>query len=350
MTTRQVNTVIQNVSVCGVGIDVSKCTLDVCLNYGSGTLEYVKVANTLIGWKEITAWLASRSVSAHTPILCEATGCYHLGVAHHLQSAGYLMRVTNPFVLASFAKLDMRKTKTDKVDSAKLSELALMRTDIPEFRVTSGDLSLKKLVALKASYAGIVQQLKNTLSSLNDTQSQGIVDLSDHIGMVKATLAHHRHCLKTINQKLTTAPSIKQATDRVGEIRGVSPESLATLIAELGDLTRFADKSALTAFTGLDPSLKTSGTSVHGRAHLSKRGSRLARRTLGQIAWGLMMHDPAEHAYYLKKKAEGKHYFTCLVAIARRFLIHLWTAIRKGEKFMSQSMIQSSPHQAVTAT
>jgi Transposase IS116/IS110/IS902 family len=56
------------------------------------------------------------------------------------------------------------------------------------------------------------------------------------------------------------------------------------LLAELGDLRRFASARELMSFLGLTPSEYSSGDQCH-RGHITKAGSRHARRLLIEAAW-----------------------------------------------------------------
>ena len=317
---------------------MSKKTLDVCIKSENSAEVFMKVENSKEGWSKIVAQLQDMGVADTGVILLEATGDYHLGCAHHLDAAGFMIKVTNPFIVSSFRKMDMRKTKTDKLDSQKLAALACGDTDIPEFRV-SDDMGARKLARLKQTYVRVRQELRNTVSSIKDSESSGVVDLSIQITMLTESIRHMNKSIKRIERLLLEQKNVKRVIDTVGPIKGVSENSVAQVIGEIGDITRFKNKGQLTAFCGLDPSIRRSGSSVRGKSRISKRGSPGLRKTLTQAAWGLMMHDGDSKMYYIKKKAEGKHYFTCLVAIARQFIIHLWAAIRKGEKYMTASMI-----------
>ena len=66
--------------------------------------------------------------------------------------------------------------------------------------------------------------------------------------------------------------------------RGTELVNAATLIAELGDLSRFANPRQLMAYLGLMPSEHSSGASVK-RGGLTKAGNSAARRRLIEAAW-----------------------------------------------------------------
>jgi transposase len=67
-------------------------------------------------------------------------------------------------------------------------------------------------------------------------------------------------------------------------MRGTALVNAATLIGELGDLSRFANPRQLMAYLGLVPSEYSSGASVR-RGGLTKAGNSAARRLLIEAAW-----------------------------------------------------------------
>ena len=235
-------------SIQSVGIDVSKDTLDVCFKHGDRAYHFSHQQNTPTGWAKISALCTKYGVSPTTPVLCEATGCYHLGITHHLHSTGYCMKVVNPFVLSTFAKLTIRKTKTDKQDSVHIAELGSAKQDLRPYTASSESVRVKKLVAVENTYARIIQQLTTARSSLQDTHAQGVVDLSLQITQVTEHIHQMEQSLKQIRREMMTSPEIQRITTTLGSIRGVSPHMLASLVAELGDLSRFQSRGAITAY------------------------------------------------------------------------------------------------------
>ena len=75
-------------------------------------------------------------------------------------------------------------------------------------------------------------------------------------------------------------------------MRGMALVNAATLIAELGDLSRFTNPRQLMAYLGLVPSEHSSGASVK-RGGITKAGNGAARRLLIEAAWSYRF--PARH-------------------------------------------------------
>ena len=95
------------------------------------------------------------------------------------------------------------------------------------------------------------------------------------------------------------------------------------LMAEIGDIRRFAGKQSLVAFAGVDPMPNQSGAKDIRRCKSSKRGSPYLRRTLFVLMSVLLKLSPAEVPVYQfldRKRAEGKPYHVYMTAGANKFL------------------------------
>jgi transposase len=109
----------------------------------------------------------------------------------------------------------------------------------------------------------------------------------------------------------------------VMEMKGVGKSLGPQLIAEIGDVTRFARRGAITAFAGVDPGVNKSGTYEQKSVHASKRGSSALRKTLFQVMDVLIKTKPQNDPVYLfmdKKRAQGKPYYVYMTAGANKFM------------------------------
>lgn len=106
-------------------------------------------------------------------------------------------------------------------------------------------------------------------------------------------------------------------------MNGVGPTLGPQLMAEIGDVTRFTRRGALTAFAGVDPGRDESGQRVRKSVPTTKKGSPYLRKTLFQIMDGLIKRSPADDTVYAfmdKKRAQGKPYYAYMTAGANKFL------------------------------
>lgn len=106
-------------------------------------------------------------------------------------------------------------------------------------------------------------------------------------------------------------------------MKGVGSSLGPQLMAEIGDVTRFTHKGAITAFAGVDPGVNESGDYKQKSVHASKRGSSTLRRTLFLIMDVLIKTRPQDDPVYRfmdKKRAQGKPYYVYMTAGANKFL------------------------------
>jgi Transposase and inactivated derivatives len=109
----------------------------------------------------------------------------------------------------------------------------------------------------------------------------------------------------------------------VMEMKGVGPSLGPQLIAEIGDVTRFTHRGAITAFAGVDPGVNESGTYAQKSVPTSKRGSSSLRKTLFLVMDSLVKTKPQDDPVYKfidKKRAQGKTYYVYMTAGANKFL------------------------------
>jgi transposase len=102
-------------TIITAGIDTSKAKLDIAVHgAGSGCT----VANDETGWKAAAIALKRASV---TRVGIEATGGYERGVTRYLQKAGLTVIVMQPVQVKAFAKLHLKRAKTDRIDAGLIA-------------------------------------------------------------------------------------------------------------------------------------------------------------------------------------------------------------------------------------
>ena len=95
------------------------------------------------------------------------------------------------------------------------------------------------------------------------------------------------------------------------------------LMAEIGDMTRFARRSSITSFAGVDPGTDQSGGHEAKSVPTSKSGPPELRKALFLVMDNLLKSMPQDDPVYRfmdKKRAEGKPYLVYMTAGANKFL------------------------------
>lgn len=132
---------------------------------------------------------------------------------------------------------------------------------------------------------------------------------------------------KTLEAILTQMQEIASGLPEyciVRSMNGVGDVLASRLIAEIGDVRRFHNGSALIAYAGIDSPPFQSGKFSGTRRSISKRGSALLRKTGYEVMSCLKTVKPTEddavYQYMLKKEAEGKAKKVAKIAALNKFL------------------------------
>ena len=116
-------------------------------------------------------------------------------------------------------------------------------------------------------------------------------------------------------------------------IPGIGIIGAATILAEIGDISRFKNSSALVAFAGIDPTVRQSGEFNSTHNHMSKRGSPYLRHAIFLAATTCSFHNSPLNAYYKKKRDQGKHHLTATGAVARKLTTIIYAVLRDGKPY-----------------
>nr|AGS53875.1 hypothetical protein [uncultured bacterium contig00154] len=111
--------------------------------------------------------------------------------------------------------------------------------------------------------------------------------------------------------------------DVVMAMGGVGETLGPQIMAEIGDVRRFAHKKSLVGFAGVDPVPNQSGAHKPKSLPASKRGSPALRRALFPVMSALLMKAPADdpvYRFFDKKRAEDKPYHVYMTAGCTKFL------------------------------
>lgn len=156
-----------------------------------------------------------------------------------------------------------------------------------------------------------------------------IKQAADQLNSASSTVEELRTLMNDTASKLPEYPIVM-------EMNGVGPQ----LMAEIGDVTRFTHKGAITAFAGVDPGVNESGTYSQKSVPTSKRGSADLRKTLFLVMDVLIKTMPQGDPVYQfldKKRAQGKPYYVYMTAGANKFLRIYYGRVKEYLSSLPQS-------------
>jgi transposase len=120
--------------------------------------------------------------------------------------------------------------------------------------------------------------------------------------------------LKALKRRL--AEAVTAAGSGLMDVYGVGPAGAARILADVGDVARFADRNRFASWTGTAPIDASSGEQIRHR--LSRAGNRRLNHVLYIAAVVQIRHDTPGRAYYRRKLAEGKTPLEALRCLRRR--------------------------------
>lgn len=126
-------------------------------------------------------------------------------------------------------------------------------------------------------------------------------------------------------------------------IPGVGLLTAVSIMCELGDFSAFKSPKQLFAYFGMDPNVNESGKFKGTEVHMSKRGSRIARRAIFAIALASIRTkrngealNPYLYQYYNKKK-ESKPKMVAIGAIMHKVSNIIFAVLRNNSVFELRS-------------
>lgn len=310
----------------GIGIDVSKDKLDLAIRLSNHEYVESSFVNNYSGINSLCVFLKRQEATEAAPLVIESTGDYHLQSALMIKQRNFNVKLINPITTKRYQKSSIRNAKTDKIDAKRLSDLAIMEQNLPDFNDNIEHVGARKLVSLLAHMEKTKQQMAMSLKRFEETAK--VIGLKHSLTHLKKSLTELNKQIEQTQLKLTESmpEKIKEQADRID---GVSREKIS-IVHTLVNGKHFDNCDQLNAFFGIDIAVRKSGRWI-GKSKLSKRGNSYGRKILYQIAWGMKTHNEIFKACYTKYRESGKyHYNTIMMILARKFLRLYFSCNFKG--------------------
>jgi len=290
-----------------LGLDVSKDKLDACLLLPQPRT--TTVPNTPAGHARLLAW-AGPAGPLH---LClEATSTYGFAVARHLHQAGHTVSLLQPLAVARYAQACLSRNKTDRLDAALIADFGRTQEPRPWTPPSPAQEQLQAQSRLRDELVRQRQGLQNRLDTAHACVAPVLRSLLRSLARQIAQL--DAALLVTLQQD----PALRVQAELLRSIPAVGPVLCAGLLAELPADLRNA--RAATAYAGLNPRHRESGSSLRGRPCLSKLGNARLRRLLYVPALSGLQHNPVLRAQAARLAARGKTGKLRVAALMRKLL------------------------------
>jgi transposase len=291
-------------SIIYVGLDVHKDTIAVALAEAGKrgeVREHGKITNTPAALTKLAAKLSDGGRELR---FCYEAGPCGYGIQRQLSEAGHACVVVAPSLIPRKAG---DRIKTDRRDAINLAKLHRAGELTPVWIPDQAHEAIRDLVRARLAAVRALRQARQQLSGfllrhgrhynrpawtlmhrrwlagLKFEQAAHHIVLEDCIAAVEAATARRDRLEAHINAALpdwSLAPVVRA----LQALRGMALVVAATIVAELGDITRFANPRQFMAYLGLVPSEHSSG-STRRQSGITKAGNGAARRMLIEAAW-----------------------------------------------------------------
>jgi transposase len=314
-----------------LGMDVAKAKLNCCLLDDAEAKRKAKtVENSKEGIAALLEWTAKQGVSRQQlHVVMEATGVYHEQAALALADAGVTVSIINPAQVKDFGRGLAVRTKTDGVDSVVLARYGALLKPAAWQPPPAEARVLQALLARRDAVAEDLRRERNRheKACATDTPPLIVQSITASIEFLEAEL---KRLQRAIDNHIDRHPGLRRDMALLTSIPAVGERVGNNMLAVMHS-HRFQSAEQVAAYLGLVPVERQSGSSVLGRARLSKAGPSQVRAVLYMAAVVATQYNPHVKALYERLLAKGKSKMSALGAAMRK-LVHLCFGVIKTQR------------------
>jgi transposase len=308
-----------------LGIDISKSTFDVALLL-EDKVKTKKFDNKIKGFSELLEWLKKKEV-ADLHVCMEATGTYGEALAAYLFDLGYTVSVVNPAKIKGFSLSELSRNKTDRADAQLIARFCRALNPKPWIPKPQHIRELQEWVhrlgALQSMYYQENNRLEVSTGNVQGSIKKIMKKLSQEIDEIK----------KNIHDHIDQNPDLREKNKLLETIPGVGEATISQVLAFIGNVEDFQNAKQLSAFVGLNPKQRQSGTSVSGRTRLSKIGSSSLRKAFYMPAIVAKKYNPIMKKFSDHLEKAGKPKMLIIGAIMRKLVHIIYGVLKSGKPF-----------------
>jgi len=307
------------------GIDVSAKKLQVATDHSE-----FEVENTPEDHQKLIQRL--RRSDRKVRVCLESTGVYGLDLALALHRAvGIEVMVLNPRAARNFAKVLMRRSKTDPVDARVLREYVRRMEFVAWHPPVTEKLELRAFGRRIASLIQMRTQEKNRLHAVEYSAASKAIrnDIEVNIRHLDRRIEKlENQASKLIDQHRHLQIPIV----RIISVKGIGLHSAILIWGELCVLPQDLTARQWVAHAGLDPRHFESGT-FQGETRISKAGNKYLRAALYMPAHNAIQWEPHVMAFADHLVENGKAKMQAKVAVMRKLLHAIHGMLSNGTNF-----------------
>jgi len=326
----------------GIGIDMGKQKFHGCIKREDEDGHQKVVAtkqfeNIPSGHKSFYEWVNKhrKDKSVVYQILIEVTGVYHENLLYFLYDKGLEVCVEMPKRVKRFLESTGQKSKTDKLDSKGIAQMACERK-LKRWQPLSKHIrELRALLRHRKSLIKSKVQFQNQLHAINYSSLEGKAIKRSLKSSIKRLAEQIKKLEKQILQMAQKDKELYEQIEMiVDSISGLGLISVLTIVAETNGFSEFKSVKQLESYAGFDVIENSSGDHK-GKTKISKRGNvHLRTATYMPTLTIIGQKTGLFYSFYLRiVKRSGGIKKKAMVAVQRKLLVIVYTLWKKKEKF-----------------
>lgn len=322
-----------------VGIDVAQKELVVSLGRLWDDLSIDIHANKTFqngpkGFMELITWTNGLTEQqALTRYVMEATGVYHESLAYFLAEKGHLISVVLPNKISNYFRTLEVKTITDKTCAQAITRFGLERS-LDDWKRPSG--VFKKMRQLTRERDQVIQHRTMAKNQLHAEQSEAEPN-KNSVARLKKQIQfftkQEQEIKAEIEALIKQDKQLSESVRLVCSLPGIGMLTAATVLAETNGFELIRNKRQLVSYAGLDVREKQSGTSVKGKARISKKGNKYLRKAIHLPALSAIRSDERFKAVFARLIAKHGIKMKAVVAVQRKLLEMIYTVYKTNRPY-----------------
>ena len=332
------------------GVDISKKDIAVALDIDRELpvrkLPHAKFMRTVDGVRDMLEWCAAQGAGRETlRVFMESTGVYSRDLLQWFQNHFPEIPVSmgNPRHVKHFIDSEHLGNKTDELDAMAIARMGTVQKPRATPLPPPEHLQLQELVRARDDLKTKMRALEALRATLRD---EGGVASASLLQAVRVMADGVRKMEEAIYDLVARVPGLKAVVSRMSTMPGIGTISACTILSELGMFSPEFTRDNFSGFTGLQPALRQSGTSVNS-SRLSKNGSPLLRKVVYLCSIHAVEKIPSLKSLHARLVARGKKPLSARCACMRKMLLILRSMVLNKTDFKENYMTSQKSGKAV---
>ncbi len=322
-----------------VGIDAHReehtAVMATRLEEEKGSLTFT---NTSKGIEQFLFWLRQNGEGEKIVIGIEGGGRTRNALISSLLTRNYPVFEVNPLYTKQRRDYGTRGDKSDILDAKLVVEVLTRKLNqLPRLCLadySSWRLALTKTVKFYEELACQRARLKNQLGSL--VKEKELMRGREEKETLNLIIGEKRKDLRRIikletkvKQKLSLL--LESQGNNLTTMKGIATVLAAKILAQTGDITKFANINKFIKYAGIAPLEKSSGKTK--RHHQSRTGNRKLNSAFYLLALNQLRWNNKAKEYFQKKIREGKTKKQALRCLMKRIACIVYGLLKSGEYY-----------------